>query len=109
MTTALDHRPPGQVRLQTLVGIRWIAVARQLGALLFTEQHHPQQFHVERRRVMPVTRALDLALAVGLLAGASLVAAAHPVAAFFGIGLAAGMAVTSYLIEPATSTATFGQ
>lgn len=30
-----DRRPPGQVRLQTLVAIRWIAVAGQLGALLF--------------------------------------------------------------------------
>ena len=33
--TGPDVRPPGQVRLQTLVAIRWIAVAGQLGALLF--------------------------------------------------------------------------
>ena len=31
----LELRPPGQVRLQTLVAIRWIAVSGQLAALLF--------------------------------------------------------------------------
>ena len=69
-STALDHRPPGQVRLQTLVGIRWIAVAGQLGALLFLA------FGLELK--------LPLAYAVAAVAASAVLAVVQPTSTGLG-------------------------
>ena len=54
-----DRRAPGRVRLQTLVVIRWFAVAGQLGALLLLPhliwlvQNHYLPFNVDRPAADP--------------------------------------------------------
>lgn len=98
------------------VGARWAFLALGLLAttggiarshLLFTRRTHPGYVDAELRRTRRPVLAIDVAIAVTLCAAAALGSADYPVRAALSMGLAAGIALATVLIEPATTRAAF--
>ncbi len=102
------HRTPGPVWLFVALAAATAAGGVLRGHLLFTERVHPTRADRERRRVAPITLAVDALTAILLLTDAVVLAADRPLVAALTSGLAVAIAVAAALIEPATAAAAFG-
>jgi Protein kinase domain len=79
------------------------------GHLLFTSALNQGHLTSERRRLHTPLLALDLLIAAGgALSGLTLVTA-RPLAGVLTVGLAVALALATIMMEPATTTAAFGQ
>jgi serine/threonine protein kinase len=78
------------------------------GHLIFTDALNPLRLVEERRRTSRMILAVDLLIAVALLADAVLLVPGTPLKAVATISLAVGIALASLLMEPATTAAAFG-
>jgi hypothetical protein len=91
------------------LGIGGAAAGVMRGHLLFTSALNNMHFSSERRRLRPVIVAIDLVMAAGLaLSGLTLVSA-RPLAGVLTVAFAVGLAMSTMMIEPATTAAAFGQ
>ncbi len=96
----------------------WIFIAMGVGAsvagiirghLLFTDRVNRPHLTSERRRTRRVVVVTDVVLAALLIIDALLLASAQPLNAVLTICVAIGIALAAVLMEPATSTAVFGE
>jgi len=78
------------------------------GHLVFTEKINREHLAAERRRTRRATLILDLMFAALLLADAVIISSHKALPAVFAISLAIGIALAAILLEPATTTAAFG-
>ncbi len=102
-----EWEPGVTLGLFVAVGIAAAVGGILRGHLLFTEQVNTGSLHAERARTGAMTVAVDLAIALALVAGGLLVAPARPLAAVMTISLAAGLALTRLVVEPSTTAAAF--
>jgi hypothetical protein len=79
------------------------------GHLVFTELMNRPHLAIERRRTSRATMLLDLLAAVLLLGDGIILAATRALPAVFTIALALGIALASIVLEPATTSAAFGE
>lgn len=93
-----------------VLGVMATGLGMLRGHLVFTERAHGVGLEQESRRVAPLTRAGDLAMAallagdgVGLFLGAS-----RELAGLLTIALAVAIAVARLVLEPTTTRAAFG-
>lgn len=75
--------------------------------LVFTERAHGVGLDRERRRVSPVTLAVDLLIAVAVGLEGLFVSSTREVAGVLILGLAVGIALARLVMEPATTHAAF--
>jgi len=78
------------------------------GHLVFTERFNRDHLAVERRRTRRATLTLDLIFASILFVDAIIISSGKALPAVFAISLALGIALAAVLLEPATTTAAFG-
>jgi serine/threonine-protein kinase len=78
------------------------------GHLVFTEWFNRASLARERRRTGGAIRLLDLVTAALLFGDAVLIAGVRALPAVFGLSAAAGLALASLVLEPATTAAAFG-
>jgi hypothetical protein len=78
------------------------------GHLVFTERVNREHLAVERRRTRRATLILDLLFASLLFIDAILISSRKALPAVFAISLALSIALAAVLLEPATTTAAFG-
>jgi len=78
------------------------------GHLVFTERVNRAHLAAERRRTRRATLLLDLLFAAVLFVDAILVSHLAALPAVFAISLALGIALAALVLEPATTTAAFG-
>lgn len=78
------------------------------GHLLFTELVNRAHLPVERRRASRAVIAVDVAMALILVADGLLIAPIRPLWTVFIIALAVAIALAVIVMEPATSSAAFG-
>jgi predicted Ser/Thr protein kinase len=78
------------------------------GHLLFTERMNRPSFAAERRRAEPITRIVDIVIALALAAEGWQLAAARPLAGALTIALAVGIALARLVVEPSTTHGAFG-
>jgi serine/threonine protein kinase len=78
------------------------------GHLVFTERVNRAHLAVERRRTARATRLLDLLVAVLLFGDGIHVAPFRALPAVFALSLGLGIALAALVLEPATTTAAFG-
>ena len=78
------------------------------GHLLFTERVNVAHFARERRRTTPLLRASDLTMAALIVADGVAVAGRGAVSAVLTLSLGLGLAAAALVLEPATTTAAFG-
>src|SRR5262245_572786 len=78
------------------------------GHLVFTEKVNREHLAVERRRTRRATLILDLMFATMLIADAVIMSSRKALPAVFAISLALSIALASVVLEPATTTAAFG-
>jgi hypothetical protein len=91
------------------VGIASAAAGVMRGHLTFTSVLNPEHLTSERLRVRPALLALDLLIAAGgAISGLTLVTA-RPLAGVLSAGLAVALALATIMMEPATTSAAFGQ
>jgi serine/threonine protein kinase len=91
------------------LGIASAAGGVMRGHLIFTSVLNREHLTSERRRLRSPLLALDLLIAAaGALSGLTLVTA-RPLAGTLTVGLAVGLALATIMMEPATSSAAFGQ
>ena len=91
------------------LGIASAAGGVMRGHLIFTSVLNREHLTSERRRLRSPLLALDLLIAAGgALSGLALVTA-RPLAGTLTVGLAVGLALATIMMEPATSSAAFGQ
>ena len=82
------------------------------GHLLFTERlvgSGGAGFSAERRRAIPATLVADLLIALALVADGVILSRARPLAAVLTLALGVGIGLASLVVEPSTTTATFGR
>lgn len=104
-----DWQPGAAARTAFLtVGILAVVGGVIRGHMLFTERTNPGELPGERRRTRSASLALDIGLALALLADATLLSPGHLLIAALVMGLAAGLGTAAVLIEPATSRSTIG-
>jgi carbon starvation protein CstA len=78
------------------------------GHLIFTDVMNHSQLGPELRRTRRVVLAADVLMAATLSVDALLLASREPLAAVLTICVAVGIALASLLMEPATTSAVFG-
>src|SRR5262245_23841634 len=78
------------------------------GHLVFTERVNREHLAVERRRARRATLILDLMFATMLIVDAIIMSSRKALPAVFAISLALGIALAAIVLEPATTTAAFG-
>ena len=78
------------------------------GHLLFVERVNAPRLTAERHRARPVVTGMDLALALLLIVDGVMLTGGRPVVAVLTIALGLGIALANLIIEPATTSATFG-
>jgi hypothetical protein len=78
------------------------------GHLVFTSRFNREHLAVERRRTRRATLILDLMFATMLIADAVIISSRKALPAVFAISLALGIALAAVVLEPATTTAAFG-
>jgi hypothetical protein len=82
------------------------------GHLLFTEHlvgAGGAGFIAERRRAAPATLIIDLLIALALVADGVIMSQARPLAAVLTLALGVGIGLARVVVEPSTTTATFGR
>ena len=79
------------------------------GHLVFTERVNRAHLAAERRRTRRATLVLDLLFAAVLFVDAIIVSQVKALPAVFAISLAVGIALAALVLEPATTTAAFGE
>ena len=79
------------------------------GHLLFTWRMNRPRLTHEWRRVRPAVVVIDLLMAVGLAADGISIAAVRPLWGMLTIAFAAGLALSTTLMEPATTAAAFDE
>jgi serine/threonine protein kinase len=82
------------------------------GHLLFTERlvgSGGAGFSAERRRATPATLIADLLIALALVADGVIMSSARPLAAVLTLALGVGIGLARLVVEPSTTTATFGR
>jgi len=79
------------------------------GHLVFTELMNRPQLVVERRRTARATTLLDLLAAVLLFTDGIILAGTRALPAVLTIALALGIALAAIVLEPATTSAAFGE
>jgi hypothetical protein len=82
------------------------------GHLLFTERLVGSEgagFRAERRRAMPATLTVDVLIALALVADGAMMSSTRPLAAVLTLALGVGIALARLVVEPSTTTATFGR
>ena len=91
------------------LGIASAAAGVMRGHLLFTSTLNPAHLASERRRLRVPLLALDMLIAAGgVLAGLTLVPV-RPLAGVLSAALAIALALATLMMEPATTSAAFGQ
>jgi serine/threonine protein kinase len=91
------------------LGISSAAAGLMRGHLVFTSVLNPAHLASERRRLRLPLLALDMIIAAGgVLSGLTLVSL-RPLAGVLSAGLAIGLALATLMMEPATTSAAFGQ
>jgi serine/threonine protein kinase len=78
------------------------------GHLIFTSRVNREHLALERRRTRRATLILDLMFATMLIADAVIISQRKALPAVFAISLALGIALAAVVLEPATTTAAFG-
>ena len=68
-----------------------------------------REFSAERRRATPATLIADLLIALALLADGVIMSQARPLAAVLTLALGVGIGLARLVVEPSTTTATFGR
>ena len=82
------------------------------GHLLFTERlvgAGGGELSAERRRATPATLVADLLIALALVADGVIMSRARPLAAVLTLALGVGIGLARVVVEPSTTTATFGR
>ena len=79
------------------------------GHLVFTERINRPHLAAERRRTRRATLVLDLVFAAVLFVDAIIASSFRALPAVFAISLALGIALAALVLEPATTTAAFGE
>jgi hypothetical protein len=79
------------------------------GHLVFTELINRSHLSSERRRTSRGTQLLDLVAGVLLFADGVILAGTRPLPAVLTIALALGITLASVVLEPATTSAAFGE
>ncbi len=82
------------------------------GHLLFTERlvgSGGAGFSAERRRATPATLVADLLIALALVVDGVIMSYARPLAAVLTLALGVGIGLARLVVEPSTTTATFGR
>jgi hypothetical protein len=79
------------------------------GHLVFTELMNRPHLLAERRRASRATALLDLLTAALLFTDGVVIAATRALPAVLSIALALGIALASVVLEPATTSAAFGE
>lgn len=96
----------------------WLFIALGVGAtmggiarahLLFTSSINPHLLKNEHFRVRPALRIVDLLIAAGLALDGLSIAPVRPLWGVLTVGLAAGIALATLLMEPATAAVTFSE
>jgi eukaryotic-like serine/threonine-protein kinase len=77
--------------------------------LWFTMRFYPSELTIQRYRARSWTRASDLGFSVTLLLAASAIAVNHPEIATLLVAVSVAASLSSFLIEPATTRAAFGE
>jgi eukaryotic-like serine/threonine-protein kinase len=77
--------------------------------LWFSSRFYPAELPTQRLRALGWTRASDLALAATLLAAGLAIASEHQATGMLLVAVAIAAAVASFVIEPATARAAFGE
>ena len=77
------------------------------GHLVFTERFNRRVLGAERRRAMPVLLTTDLMMAFVMGIDGGLIALIRPLVAVFTLALGVGIALARFVLEPATTQATF--
>jgi hypothetical protein len=91
------------------LGIASAAAGVMRGHLLFTSTLNPAHLASERQRLRVPLLALDMLIAAGgVLAGLTLVPV-RPLAGVLSAALAIALALATLMMEPATTSAAFGQ
>jgi hypothetical protein len=103
--------PPGTLLLWTFVaiGLGGAIAGVSRGHLLFTWRMNRPRLTHEWRRVRPAVVVIDLLMALGLAADGISIAAIRPLWGMLTIAFAAGLALSTTLMEPATTAAAFDQ
>jgi hypothetical protein len=78
------------------------------GHLVFTERMNRGRLDHERRRSVRATRLLDVVTSVLLAADAALIAPVGALPAVLALSLGLGIVLAREVLEPATTTAAFG-
>jgi hypothetical protein len=96
----------------------WVFIALGIGAavggtvrahLLFTSAFNLPRLRDEHMRVRRTLTSVDLLIAAALAADGLWIAPVHPLWGVLTVGLGAGVALATLLMEPATAAATFQQ
>jgi hypothetical protein len=91
------------------LGISSAAAGVIRGHLIFTSALNPAHLSSERRRLRIPLLTLDMIIATGgVLSGLTLVSV-RPLAGVLSAALAVGLALATLMMEPATTSAAFGQ
>jgi serine/threonine protein kinase len=77
--------------------------------LWFTGRFYPSELTIQRNRARSWTRASDLGFSATLLLAAFAIAVSHPEIATLLIAVSVAGSLSSFLIEPATTRAAFGE
>ena len=89
-------------------GVAPVIVAGSLRLhLAFAARYYPGELRRQLDRAAPWIRRAELLYALILIAGAALIAAAHPFYAAPMMAVAVGIVIFSHMIEPATTAAAF--
>jgi hypothetical protein len=78
------------------------------GHLIFTEWMSRAHLTAERGRARPILRVIDAIMGALMAVDAVILAQIRALPALFTLALGIAIVVTSLMIEPATTTATFG-
>jgi hypothetical protein len=100
-----QHGPADTLFL--FIGVAATIVGVLRGHLLFTEQMNRASFPAERRRVEPITFAVDVMIALALSIDGLLLRGPRPLAAVLTIALGVGIALARLVVEPSTIRGAF--
>ncbi len=89
------------------IGLAGAIVGVSRGHLLFTWRMNRSRLTHEWRRVRPAVVAIDMLMAAGLAVDGISIASARPLWGMLTIAFAAGVALSTTLMEPATTAAAF--